>query len=62
MLCILFSRGDFPKRTALEVLHATHQAAIDGGGRTAEGPEWKQTVARAICEDEEHNPKLVYVL
>jgi len=62
MLCILFSRGDFPRQPTLEALHLANRDTIDIGGHTTAGPEWKQAVARAICEDEEHNPKLVYVL
>jgi hypothetical protein len=60
MLGVLFSFGEFPIRATLEALHSQYKDAIDDGGLT-EGQEWKQIVARALTEKEEHNPKLVYV-
>jgi len=47
MLAIIFSRGEVPTRATLEALQ--------------EGQEWEQIVARGLIEEEEHNPKLVYV-
>jgi len=42
-------------------LHAAFQDATDAGN-PAVGQDWRHLVARAVEEDEEHNPKLVYVL
>lgn len=57
MLCIIFSRADFPAQAKLAGLHATHRDALD-----LEAGGWEQIIARAVQEEEEHNPKLVYVL
>jgi Questin oxidase-like len=62
MLCIVFSEAEFPSRTRLEALHATYESAVDAGGQAAVQQDWEQIVARAIEEEEEHNPKMVYVL
>jgi hypothetical protein len=62
MLCIIFSGADFPKRSKLAELHATYEGAIDPPGQPAQTEGWEQIVARAMEEEEEHNPKLVYVL
>lgn len=62
MLCTIFSRADFPKRTKLAALHAKYQDAVDPGGPPSEGQDWARIVARAIAEEEEHNPKMAYVL
>ncbi|WP_437972870.1 questin oxidase family protein [Sorangium sp. So ce295] len=62
MLCILFSRADLPKRSTLARLHVTYEDATDSAGQPLEGEGWGQIIARAIEEEEEHNPKLVYVL
>jgi len=62
MLCIIFSRADFPERTKLAALHATYKDAVDTGGHPAASQDWEQIVARAVEEQEEHNPKMVYVL
>jgi hypothetical protein len=59
MLCILFSRGEFAKKTVLEKLNVMYQNAIDSEN---ELDAWTETIKRAISEEEEHNPKLVYVL
>ena len=61
MLGIIFSRGDVPTRGTLEALHAKYKSAIDHAGSPMEGQEWEHIVGRALIEDEEHNPKLVYV-
>jgi hypothetical protein len=57
---ILLSEGTPPELEALEKLHATYDNALDTPD--AAGPDWDHIVARAIDEDEEHNPKMVYVL
>lgn len=61
MLAIIFSRGEVPTRATLEALRAKYQNAIDHEGNPMEGQEWEHIVGRALIEDEEHNPKLVYV-
>ncbi len=61
MLGILFSRGAVPTRATLEALHSKYKDALDHDGSPTEGQEWEPIVARALLEEEEHNPKLVYV-
>ncbi len=60
MLCILL-QARFPDRRALETLHRRYRDAFDATGQPA-GEDWDEIVARAVQEDEEHNPKMVYVL
>jgi hypothetical protein len=62
MLCIVFSRAEFPARDKLVALHATYHDRFDEPGRSAVTRDWDAIIERAIAEDEEHNPKLVYVL
>lgn len=62
MLCILFSRGEFPKRAELEALNAQYQDAIDTDEMIVEKSQWEQIISRALCDKEEHNAKMVYVL
>jgi hypothetical protein len=62
MLCIVFAEGDFPSRARLQALHATYERATDPAGQPAARQDWERIVAAAIEEDEEHNPKMVYVL
>ena len=62
ILCILFSRGEFPTRTQLEALDLQYKDAIDTNGIPADSPDWKEIIDRSLCEEEEHNPKMVYVL
>jgi hypothetical protein len=62
MLCIIFAGADFPKRTRLEALHSMYEDAVDADGHPAASRDWEQIVARAVEEEEEHNPKMVYVL
>jgi len=62
MLCIIFSGAKFPRRTKLAALHSTYRDAVDGTDNPAWRQDWGQIVARAVEEEEEHNPKLVYVL
>jgi hypothetical protein len=61
MLGILFSFGEFPARAKLEALHSQYKDTIDDGD-LSEGQQWEQIVALALTEEEEHNPKLVYVM
>jgi hypothetical protein len=56
MLCLLFSRAQFPARPTLAALHARYADARDPRA------DWDEIIARAIAQDEEHNPKMVYVL
>jgi Questin oxidase-like len=60
MFPILLSEGTPPDRRTLEKLHGTYDNAVDTSD--AAGPDWDDIVARAIEEEEEHNPKMVYVL
>ncbi|WNG32887.1 questin oxidase family protein [Archangium minus] len=62
MLCIMFSRADFPRGTKLAALHATFKDAVDDVGLPAMRQDWERIAARSFEEEEEHNPKLVYVL
>ena len=61
MLGVMFSLGEFPTRATLEALHLKYKDAVDHDGSPMEGQEWEHIVARALIEEEEHNPKLVYV-
>ena len=61
LLGIVFSGGDFPRPDKLAALHACFADAADEDADTAER-DWRVTVARAVLEEEEHNPKLVYAL
>jgi len=61
MLCIIFAEMNIPTRTKLAALHSAFATATDIGNPAA-AQDWEHLVARAVEEDEEHNPKLVYVL
>ncbi|WP_084211808.1 HAD-IA family hydrolase [Pseudonocardia acaciae] len=61
MLCIVFSGADLPARRKLAALHTAFDGAVDDPGEHTDR-DWRHIVARAAEEDEEHNPKLVYVL
>jgi hypothetical protein len=61
MLSIVFCRADFPTEAALAGLHARFGDAVDPTD-AAVARDWAHNIARAIAEEEEHNPKLVYVL
>jgi hypothetical protein len=61
MLGILFSDDEVPTRKTLEKLKAKYKDEVDLEGNHAEGQAWDEIIDRAIIEDEEHNPKLVYV-
>jgi hypothetical protein len=60
MFPILLSEGTHADLNTLEKLHATYDNPVDSPG--APGSNWDDIVARAIEEEEEHNPKMVYVL
>ncbi|GCB51524.1 HAD-IA family hydrolase [Streptomyces sp. NL15-2K] len=64
ILGVLFSRGHFArpgKLTALDSLFDTDMA-VDDVTDPRWAREWDWLVARAVEEEEEHNPKLVYVM
>lgn len=61
MLGILFSLGEVPTRATLEALHSKYHDVVDHDESPMEGQEWEHIVARSLIEEEEHNPKLVYV-
>ncbi len=61
MLGVVFSDDEVPTRATLEALHSKYKDAIDHDEGLKEGETWKDIIARAIIEKEEHNPKLVYV-
>jgi len=66
MLGVIFADDEIPTRAQLEALHSKYEDAVDPEkGITEENlweePLWKDIVDRAILEEEEHNPKLVYV-
>ncbi|WP_186645551.1 questin oxidase family protein [Fluviispira vulneris] len=62
MLCILFSKANFPKRMDLENLHKKYENLYDSKWENLEKTEWTEIIARAFKENEEHNPKLVYIM
>lgn len=62
MLCVVFAERKFPRAEKLAALHAVFADAVDAVGDPVHDRSWRQVVARAIAEEEEHNPKLVYVL
>ncbi|MDX2545247.1 HAD-IA family hydrolase [Streptomyces sp. WI04-05B] len=64
ILGVLFSRGHFAspgKLTALDSLFGV-DTAVDDVTDPRWAREWEWLVARAAEEEEEHNPKLVYVM
>ncbi|AEA64220.1 conserved hypothetical protein [Burkholderia gladioli] len=61
LLGIGIAGGTFPKRAKLLALRAMLEHEIDEDASLAEA-DWKQIAARAALEEEEHNPKLAYVL
>ncbi|QPJ62304.1 MAG: questin oxidase family protein [Candidatus Nitronauta litoralis] len=61
MLGIVFSDDDIPTRATLEALHSKYQNTVDQVEAVEVGQTWDEIIARAIIEEEEHNPKLVYV-
>ncbi|MFC9843886.1 questin oxidase family protein [Streptomyces sp. NPDC060223] len=62
LLGTVFSGGSFPRRPKLAALHGLFEDAADSGADEARQQDWRTIVARAVLEEEEHNPKLVYVL
>ncbi|MER5768591.1 questin oxidase family protein [Streptomyces sp. NPDC001985] len=62
LLCIVLSEGGFPARAKLAALHRAFKDSSDGPGDPLAERDWAHLVARAVEEEEEHNPKLVYVL
>jgi hypothetical protein len=61
MLGVVFSDDEVPTRATLEELYSKYKGAVDNDEVLKQGQIWEDIVARAIIEDEEHNPKLVYV-
>jgi hypothetical protein len=61
MLGVIFSIGEVPTRATLEALQSKYKGAVDHDESLTEGEAWEDIVARALIEEEEHNPKLVYV-
>ncbi|MEU5365695.1 questin oxidase family protein [Streptomyces sp. NPDC005925] len=62
ILGVLFSRGHFPKPGKLRALSSLFDTALDDVDDPRWAREWDWLVARAVEEEEEHNPKLVYVM
>lgn len=62
MLCIVFSGSDFPKKIKLHSLNEIYKYSKDPLEHPLIVQDWEQITARAIEEEEEHNPKLVHVL
>lgn len=61
-IAVAFESANVPTRTKVAALHEAFFGAVDAGGPEPWAADWAQTVVRAVEEDEEHNPKLVYVL
>lgn len=62
MLCTIFAETGFPEQATLADLHARYVNAFDAELTAGSEASWEETIARALREDEEHNPKMVYVL
>jgi HAD superfamily hydrolase (TIGR01509 family) len=62
ILGVLFSRGHFSRPAKLTALHRLFDTALDDVADPRWAREWEWLVARAVEEEEEHNPKLVYVM
>lgn len=62
MLCFIFSRGEFPKQTVLAALNLKYKNAVDPVIVSTGECGWTKIIDRALEEEEEHNPKMVYVL
>ncbi|MEV4506096.1 questin oxidase family protein [Streptomyces klenkii] len=62
MLGVVFALADFPPRKKLAALHAAFSTAADAGPAETWEPDWRLSIARSFEEEEEHNPKLVYVM
>jgi len=61
MLGVIFSDVEVPTQATLEALYSKYKDAVDHDESLTEGEAWEDIVARALIEEEEHNPKLVYV-
>ncbi len=61
MQCISIAGASFPKLAKLRTLDAHFSQTADSGEHDW-SPEWQQLIVRAAEEEEEHNPKLVFVL
>ncbi|EQB99034.1 questin oxidase family protein [Photorhabdus temperata] len=62
MLCILFSTTDLSKPAKFSALNQTYSFRQDEITYPLWEQEWTHIIARALEEEEEHNPKLVYVM
>lgn len=62
ILGVLFSRGHFARPGKLTALDGLFDTAVDDVTDPRWTREWEWLVARAAEEEEEHNPKLVYVM
>ncbi|EJL6706345.1 questin oxidase family protein [Vibrio cholerae] len=60
--CILFATDNFSKPHKLLALNETYQARFDENCGQKLELEWEHIISRALEEEEEHNPKLVYVM
>lgn len=61
-VCVLLAERNVPAAADLAALDARYERAFDPSQRPGCETGWDDTIARAIAEDEEHNPKMVYVL
>ncbi|MFD8391008.1 HAD-IA family hydrolase [Streptomyces sp. NPDC059680] len=62
ILGVLFSRGHFPRPAKLTALDDLFDTATDDLSDPRWAREWDWHIARAVEEEEEHNPKLVHVM
>lgn len=62
MLGVIFAERLFVKRSKLEALHKLFHSSVDDVASSHVADDWAKIVGRAVEEEEEHNPKLVYVL
>jgi HAD superfamily hydrolase (TIGR01509 family) len=62
ILGVLFSRGHFARPGKLKALDGLFDTAMDDVTDPRWAREWDWLVARAVEEEEEHNPKLVHVM
>jgi len=60
-LGILFSRATFFSSAKLQALDAQYKNKIDGVDQLIES-DWENIINNSFKEEEEHNPKMVYVL
>lgn len=62
MQCVLFATDKFSKPNKLLALNETYQNRFDEISDQNLVLEWEHITSRALEEEEEHNPKLVYVM